>query len=76
MLDGSGVRAASAGPARVSTHAVGAGRSGAFLPDTSATVGGGRLCAQVDTDPAASCLPSRLQQSSPHFALWEGLTPF
>ncbi len=71
LIDGSGVRAASAGPAQVYTHALGAGRGGAFLPDTSATVGGGRLCAQVDTDPATSCLPSRLQDASPHFALWE-----
>ncbi|WP_425473747.1 hypothetical protein [Streptomyces tailanensis] len=71
LIDGSGVRAASAGSARIYTHAVGAGRSGAFLPDASATVGGGRLCAQLDPDPAVSCLPSRLQQVSPHFALWE-----
>lgn len=71
LIDGSGVRAASAGPAQVFTHALGAGRSGAFLPDTSATVGGGRRCAQVDPDPAVSCLPSRLRQASPHFALWD-----
>ncbi|MEE1837624.1 hypothetical protein [Streptomyces sp. SP17KL33] len=75
LLDGSPVRAASAGPARVLTHAVGAARSGAFLPVPSATVGGGRLCAQVDPDPGASCLDPDLRTASPHFAQWRGVTP-
>ncbi|SFN67748.1 MULTISPECIES: hypothetical protein [unclassified Streptomyces] len=75
LLDGSPVRAASAGPARVLTHAVGAARAGAFLPVPSATVGGGRLCAQVDPDPGASCLDPDLRTASPHFAQWRGVTP-
>ncbi|GGY35320.1 hypothetical protein [Streptomyces djakartensis] len=72
LLDGTPVRAASAGPARVLTHAVGAARSGAFLPGSSARIsGGGRLCAQVDPRPSVSCLPPNLEASSPHFAQWE-----
>ncbi|WP_086785819.1 hypothetical protein, partial [Streptomyces caniscabiei] len=75
LLDGSPVRAASAGPARVLTHAVGAARAGAFLPVPSATVGGGRLCAQVDPDPGASCLDPDLRTASPHFAQWRRVLP-
>ncbi|WP_151477730.1 alpha/beta hydrolase family protein [Streptomyces albicerus] len=71
LLDGSNVRAASADPARVLTHAVGARRTAAFLPDSSVSVDGGRLCAQVDTDPAAACLNPDVPGLSPHFAQWE-----
>ncbi|GAA3778413.1 alpha/beta hydrolase family protein [Streptomyces phyllanthi] len=71
LLDGSFVRAASAGPALVLTHAVGAARSGAFLPEPSARISGGRLCAQVDPGPRTACLRPHLQPSSPHFAQWE-----
>ncbi|MDX3709084.1 hypothetical protein PV733_08910 [Streptomyces europaeiscabiei] len=75
LLDGSSARAASAGPARVLTHAVGAARSGAFLPASSAAVRGGRLCAQVDPDPKASCLDPALSTVSPHFTRWWSVTP-
>ncbi|MCZ4513142.1 hypothetical protein O3Q52_34305 [Streptomyces sp. ActVer] len=71
LLDGSGVRAKSAGSARVLTHAVGARRAGAFLPDPSVKVDGGRLCEQVDPDPATSCLNPDEPGASPHFAGWE-----
>ncbi|GAA1503737.1 hypothetical protein GCM10009730_03100 [Streptomyces albidochromogenes] len=72
LLDGSERRAPSADPARVLTHAVGANRTTAFLPGPSATVSGGRLCAQVDPDPARSCLPPNgAGGQSPHFASWE-----
>ncbi|MFF7780823.1 hypothetical protein ACFZCG_41235 [Streptomyces tanashiensis] len=71
LLDGTGRRAPSAGPARVLTHAVGAHRAPAFLPGSSVTVsGGGRLCAQVDPDAARACL-SPEEGWSPHFAYWE-----
>ncbi|WP_369148034.1 hypothetical protein [Streptomyces sp. R44] len=71
LLDGTGRRAPSAGPARVLTHAVGARRTPAFLPGSSVTVsGGGRLCAQIDPDAARACL-SPEQGWSPHFAYWE-----
>ncbi|MGW4700003.1 hypothetical protein [Streptomyces sp. NPDC004285] len=73
LLDGTGRRAPSAGPARVLTHAVGGNRTAAFLPGSSLTVtGGGRLCAQVTPDAAKACLSPDLGWSpSPHFAYWE-----
>ncbi|MEU7097034.1 hypothetical protein AB0A66_01570 [Streptomyces longwoodensis] len=71
LLDGTGLRAPSAGPARVLTHAVGARRGGGFLPDGPVTVTGGRLCSAVDPDPAVSCLDPEVPGSSPHFAGWE-----
>ncbi|HEX2772529.1 MAG TPA: hypothetical protein VHN18_08890, partial [Micromonosporaceae bacterium] len=69
LLDGSGVRAPSAGPARVLSHAVGAARTPAVVPDHSLRVNGsGRLCEQVDPDPARSCLePQGFGSPSPHF---------
>ncbi|MFD4630878.1 hypothetical protein ACFVYR_09230 [Streptomyces sp. NPDC058284] len=71
LLDGSDRRAPSAGPARVLTHAVGAHRTGALLPDSSTKVTGGRVCAQVAADAAHACLPDGASGSSPHFARWE-----
>ncbi|MFJ3582119.1 hypothetical protein ACIPPS_07770 [Streptomyces sp. NPDC090127] len=75
LLDGTGRRAPSAGPARVLSHAVGAHRAPGFLPGPGLTVsGGGRLCAQIDPDPARACLPQTEGQAggqSPHFAFWE-----
>ncbi|MEU1511659.1 hypothetical protein ABZ490_05795 [Streptomyces sp. NPDC005811] len=70
LLDGTGRRAPSADPARVLTHAVGARRTGAFLPDTGVKVSGGRLCAAVDPAPAKACLGPDAHGSSPHFATW------
>ncbi|WP_447035256.1 alpha/beta hydrolase family protein [Streptomyces sp. DSM 118878] len=71
LLDGAERRAPSADPARVLTHAVGARRTAAFLPDASTTVRGGKVCAQVDTSAARACLPSSTAGTSPHFAEWE-----
>ncbi|MFJ2641920.1 hypothetical protein [Streptomyces sp. NPDC087511] len=71
LLDGSDRRAPSAGPVRVLTHAVGGRRTPAILPDTSVSVTGGRVCAQVDPDPRRACLPPEGTAVSPHFALWE-----
>ncbi|WP_030777555.1 alpha/beta hydrolase family protein [Streptomyces sp. NRRL S-920] len=71
LLDGSNRRAPSADPARVLSHAVGARRTEAFLPDASTTVRGGRLCAQVAPDTARACLPPTTKGASPHFAGWE-----
>ncbi|MFI6284798.1 alpha/beta hydrolase family protein [Streptomyces sp. NPDC051018] len=70
LLDGSDRRAPSAGPARVLTHAVGAHRTAAFLPDTSPAVTGGRLCNQVDRNPATVCLSTDDVTKSPHFTTW------
>ncbi|MEU5085404.1 hypothetical protein [Streptomyces sp. NPDC021356] len=72
LLDGTGVRAPSADPARVLTHAVGAARTGGFLPDGPATVtGAGRLCSAVDPSASAACLGEGTPGRSPHFAQWE-----
>ncbi|MFF1380452.1 hypothetical protein [Streptomyces sp. NPDC058308] len=71
LLDGSDRRAPSAGPARVLTHAVGAHRTRALLPDSKTEVKGARLCDQVPADPARACLSPRTSGSSPHFARWE-----
>ncbi|MFF8726797.1 alpha/beta hydrolase family protein [Streptomyces sp. NPDC015171] len=71
LLDGSGKRAPSADPARVLSHAVGARRSGGFLPDGGVSVTGGKLCAAVDPSPAKTCLGGSAKGSSPHFAQWE-----
>ncbi|MFF5970395.1 hypothetical protein ACFY7C_02605 [Streptomyces sp. NPDC012769] len=73
LLDGTGRRAPSAGPARVLTHAVGAHRTPAFLPGPSVTVSGAgaRLCAQIDPDAARACLSPDEGGTSPHFASWE-----
>ncbi|WRZ88575.1 hypothetical protein OHB54_05580 [Streptomyces sp. NBC_01007] len=71
LLDGSGRRAPSAGPARVLTHAVGARRTPAFLPDGPVSVEGGRLCQEVDENESAACLGSGTNGVSPHFAQWE-----
>ncbi|MFD5761162.1 hypothetical protein ACFWIZ_39845, partial [Streptomyces sp. NPDC127044] len=70
LLDGSGRRAPSADPARVLTHAVGARRTGGFLPDAPVKVTGGRLCSALDPDPAVACLDPDAAGRSPHFARW------
>ncbi|MET7684851.1 hypothetical protein [Streptomyces sp. NPDC005423] len=71
LLDGSGRRAPSADPARVLTHAVGAGRGAGLLPDGGTTVTGGRFCSAVDPDPAVACLGDGTRGASPHFAQWD-----
>lgn len=75
LLDGTGRRAPSAGPARVLSHAVGANRTPAFLPGPGVKVSGvgARLCAQIDTNESRSCLPFEGSGTSPHFAFWEAL---
>lgn len=70
LLDGTGRRAPSADPARVLTHAVGARRSGGFLPDGGVKVTGGRVC-RADSDPAKACLGEDALGMSPHFGWWD-----
>ncbi|MFI8193761.1 alpha/beta hydrolase family protein [Streptomyces sp. NPDC085946] len=70
LVDGTGRRAPSADPARVLTHAVGAGRGAGFLPDGKVKVTGGRLCSAVDPDPRVACLDQDTPGASPHFAYW------
>ncbi|MER5587283.1 hypothetical protein ABT090_37385 [Streptomyces asoensis] len=70
LLDGTGRRAPSADPARVLTHAVGARRTGGFVPDGGVEVTGGRVC-RADSDPAVSCLGENATGMSPHFGWWD-----
>ncbi|MEU5976460.1 hypothetical protein [Streptomyces sp. NPDC047315] len=70
LLDGSGVRAPSADPARVLTHAVGGNRTPAILPDTPLSVTNGRVCQQVTTDSTRACRSESDLGFSPHFATW------
>ncbi|MEU4154990.1 hypothetical protein [Actinoplanes sp. NPDC026670] len=63
LLDGTGVRAPSAGPARVLSHAIGANRSAAIVPDETLAVQHARLCDQVAVEPEAACI----EGVSPHF---------
>ncbi|MFC3891646.1 alpha/beta hydrolase family protein [Lentzea rhizosphaerae] len=64
LLDGSGVRAPSADPARVLSHAIGGDRKSFVVPD-GATVASGsaKVCQQTSRDAAVACGGSR----SPHF---------
>ncbi|MFJ7988663.1 alpha/beta hydrolase family protein [Streptomyces sp. NPDC096351] len=76
LLDGTGRRMPSAGPVRALTHAVGAHRTPAFVPGSSALTvsgSGGRLCAQVAPDSDRACLSGDAGGSSPHFAYWEAV---
>ncbi|GAB7045487.1 hypothetical protein [Catenuloplanes indicus] len=73
LLDGTGRRAPSAGPARVLSHAVGGNRTTALLPAAGYRTGGGaRLCDQVSRDERAACLPFATY-GSPHFAVYRWL---
>ena len=69
LIDGSGVSAPSAGPARVLSHAIGAARTPVIIPDPALRVAGGSLCEQVNTDESRACLPYREDDGygSPHF---------
>ncbi|MCM4081109.1 hypothetical protein [Paractinoplanes hotanensis] len=71
LLDGTGVRAPSADPVRVLSHAVGGARTPLIDPDRKVRVSGaGELCAEVSRDDDRVCLPFSevgLPQS-PHFA--------
>jgi hypothetical protein len=68
LVDGSGVRAPSADPARVLSHAVGGARTPFVSPDASTTVSGnGRLCTEVTEDAAKACGDPFLSLWQPHF---------
>nr|WP_221381584.1 hypothetical protein [Actinoplanes polyasparticus] len=71
LLDGTGVRAPSADPVRVLSHAVGGARTPLIVPDRKVRVtGAGELCAEVTLDDDRMCLSlSELGLAqSPHFA--------
>jgi hypothetical protein len=68
LVDGSGVRAPSADPARVLSHAVGGARTPVVVPDAATSVSGaGRLCAEVTTDAANACDDPFFSTRQPHF---------
>ncbi len=70
LLDGGGVRASSADPARVLSHAVGGNRRALVVPASTTKVSGtgGRLCEQVSSSTRTACLnPSGRTERSPHF---------
>jgi hypothetical protein len=70
LLDGSGFRAPSAGPARVLTHAVGGARTPLVVPSSSTKVTGAsaRLCEQVGAVKKTACTdPESSNERSPHF---------
>ncbi|MFD0200842.1 MULTISPECIES: hypothetical protein [Saccharothrix] len=76
LLDGSGVRAPSADPARVLAHAVGGARSPfAVLDGTTSASGSARVCAQVSADPAAACVDPAVTRPSPHFVRFNRVVP-
>ncbi|MFD5552468.1 alpha/beta hydrolase family protein [Streptomyces sp. NPDC127068] len=74
LVDGTdrrGARPFTGEPARAYSHAVGAGRIRALVPDGSTAVTGGRLCEQVHPDPARSCSGLEGSTLHPHFAPFE-----
>lgn len=76
LLDGSGVRAPSADPARVLSHAVGGARSPFVVPDGATSAGGAaQVCAQVSADPAAACVDPADTRPSPHFVRFNRIVP-
>ncbi|BCY08613.1 hypothetical protein L3i22_037010 [Actinoplanes sp. L3-i22] len=76
LLDGTGVRAPSAGPATVLAHAIGANRSPVIVPEPALGVRGARLCEQVPADPAAACRRAgEYGTDSPHFVPFENPEP-
>ncbi len=75
LLDGSGVRAASAGRARVLTHAIGGERSTLVAPERTTKVTGARLCRQVTVDDPDACLSPEAPGSSPHFTRFGWFAP-
>ncbi|MFD4642223.1 alpha/beta hydrolase family protein [Lentzea sp. NPDC058436] len=69
LLDGSGVRAPSADPARVLSHAIGGARKSFVVPGGSTAVSGSaRVCQQTSRDVAVGCSTAR----SPHFVGFRG----
>ncbi|BCJ50339.1 hypothetical protein Asp14428_18140 [Actinoplanes sp. NBRC 14428] len=69
LIDGTGVSAPSAGPARVLSHAIGAARRPVIIPGPDLNVEGARLCEQVTGDLSRACQPRGEDEPprSPHF---------
>ncbi|QFZ24271.1 hypothetical protein EKG83_15980 [Saccharothrix syringae] len=76
LLDGSGVRAPSADPARVLGHAVGGARTPFVVPDEATSAGGSAaVCAQVTADTAAACVDPAVSRPLPHFVRFNRVVP-
>ncbi|WP_306209088.1 hypothetical protein [Actinoplanes sp. RD1] len=77
LLDGSGVRAPSADPAYVLSHALGGARKAALLPDPAVATGGGaRICEQVTYEPEDYCVRSMAgRNQSVHFTPFRNVIP-
>ncbi|MEU6148888.1 hypothetical protein ABZ816_02710 [Actinosynnema sp. NPDC047251] len=76
LLDGSGVRAPSADPARVLSHAVGGARTPFVVPDDATTAtGNARRCDQVTKNAATACVDPVEYRGSPHFTRFQGIEP-
>ncbi|MBX7267095.1 hypothetical protein KIF24_14430 [Micromonospora sp. Llam7] len=77
LLDGSGRRAPSAGPARVLSHALGGNRTPLITVDASTRVSGGaRICDQVTDDAQRSCLdPAERDALMAHFVPFRWTVP-
>ncbi|MET9231984.1 hypothetical protein [Lentzea sp. NPDC003310] len=70
LLDGTGVRAPSADPARVLSHATGADRRSFVGPDgATGASGSARICQQTSRDAATGCTATL---RSPHFVPFRG----
>ncbi|HYN96459.1 MAG TPA: hypothetical protein VES42_21670 [Pilimelia sp.] len=74
LLDGSGVRAPSADPAIVLTHAIGGNRTPLLVPDTSTALSGSgaRLCV---AGPAVPSSDEACASGGTHFATFEPVRP-
>ncbi|GAA2592045.1 hypothetical protein GCM10010435_83430 [Winogradskya consettensis] len=77
LLDGSGVRAPSADPAHVLSHALGGARKAALLPDPTIRTGGGaRICEQITYEPADYCVKSMAGRNwAVHFTTFRQVIP-
>ncbi|HYN95219.1 MAG TPA: hypothetical protein VES42_15335, partial [Pilimelia sp.] len=80
LLDGTGVRAPSAGRARVLAHAVGGGRTPLVVPDEGVRVSGpagSRRCAAVAPGSRDTCIDVDFifGSPSPHFAWFDYIVP-
>ena len=74
LVDGSGVRAPSADPARVLSHAVGGARTPFVIPDAATTTSGGaRVCKNATVDAASACVEPQVSWREPHFVTFNGI---
>jgi hypothetical protein len=74
LLDGSGVRAPSADPAHVLSHAVGGARTPFVVPDATTTADGdARVCQEVTKDISTMCVDLLTAPRATHFSTMYGV---